>query len=134
MPVWDRKYTLGLTRQKRRRAEALKSRFAALIAAPQALAAGIAPTTSAALTLPSEAFLGVSYSVPVTSGQLQLNTSTGRVLGTPDLAANEIHRIGFIERGVTVDVQLTAAVAGTATIHYLNGRRQPFAIATATFT
>lgn len=108
--------------QRDRRVErGRKDRFGALIQTPASLP----------LPLPEAGVIGVSSSVAVSQGQLIVTTSTGRTLGTPDLAANEVWRIGFLERGVEVDI--TAAPAGTARLHYLDDRRDAFVIAAGTF-
>lgn len=98
-----------------------KNKFQALITTPGAIP----------VTLPDAGVIGISSSVSVSQGQLIATTSTGRTLGTPDLAANEVWRIGFYERGVEIDV--TAAPAGTVRLHYLDDRRDAFVIATGTF-
>lgn len=98
-----------------------KNRFAGLIGTPASLP----------LAIPEAGVIGVSSSVAVAQGQLIITTSTGRTLGTPDLAANEVWRIGFFERGVQINI--TAAPAGTARLHYLDDRRDAFVIATGTF-
>lgn len=95
-----------------------KGSFTALIETPASLP----------LMLPEAGVLGVSSSVGVSQGQLIMSTSTGRSIGTPDLAANEIWRIGFYERGVEIDI--SSAPSGTVTLHYLDDRRDAFAIAT----
>jgi hypothetical protein len=134
MPIWDRRAAINRTLVDRRRAAQRKVGFKSLITSPQVLTGGIAPAISSALALPNGAYLGLSYSVAVTSGQLQANTNGGRTLGTPDLDADEIHRIGWFERGFSMDLEITAAVAGTATLHYLDEWRNSFPIATAVFT
>jgi hypothetical protein len=83
------------------------------------------------LALPEAGVLGVSCSAPVSQGQLILTTNTGRTLGTPNLAANEVWRVGFIEKGVSVNI--TAAPNGTARLHYLDDRREASVIATKVF-
>lgn len=130
----DRTYALGLSRQKRRRAEALKSRFAALIATPQTLAGGLAPAASAALALPANARLAVSSDVPVAAGAVVVNVAGGRVLGTPALSANQIYEVGYIEAGKEVTLEKTVAGAGTITLYFLDDWKRPFSIATSTFT
>ena len=108
--------------------------YSGLVAAPQALTGGAAPTTSSTLTLPTGARLGVAYSVGVSAGQLQAGSSTGRTMGTPALAAGEIHEIGYFGQDVAMDLEITAAVAGTATLYQYDSLGEPRAIATAIFT
>lgn len=134
MTVLDRTYALSLSRQKRRRAEALKSRFAALIATPQTLAGGVAPAASAALALPANARLAASSDVPVAAGVVVVNVAGGRVLGTPALAAGQIYEVGYVEAGKTVTLEKTAAGAGTITLYFLDEWKRPSAIASSTFT
>ena len=120
--------------RKRRKTAARVRAFAALIASPQALTGTIAPGISGALAMPANGLLAVSYSVPTTSGQVVVNTNGGKTFGTPDLAADEIRQVGYVESGQLVDIQITAAVPGTATLYILDDWRIPSAIATATFT
>lgn len=134
MTALDRTYALNLQRQKRRRSEALKSRFVALIATPQTLAGGVAPAASAAFALPANARLAVSSGVPVAAGAVVVNVAGGRVLGTPALAANQIYEVGYVEAGKTVILEKTAAGAATITLYFLDEWKRPSAIASSTFT
>lgn len=133
MVALDRTYALSLSRQKRRRAETLKSRYAALIASPQTLAGGAAPATSAALALPANARLAVSSDAPVAAGDVVVNVAGGRVLGTPSLAAGELHEIGFLELGREVTLEKTVAGAATITLYFLDEWKRPSAIASSVF-
>lgn len=130
----NRAYALALSRQKRRRGETLKSKFATLIGTPQTLAGGLAPAASAALALPANARLAVSSDVPVAAGVVVVNVAGGRVLGTPALAANQIYEVGYIEAGKQVTLEKTVAGAGTITLHFLDDWKRPSSIATSTFT
>lgn len=108
--------------QRDRRVErSRKERFAGLIQTPASLP----------LPLPEAGVLGVSSSVSVSQGQLIVTTSTGRTIGTPNLAANEVWRIGFFERGVQINI--TAGPNGTARLHYLDDRREASIIAARNF-
>jgi hypothetical protein len=108
--------------QRDRRVErSRKDRFTELISTPASLP----------LPIPEAGVLGISCSAPVSQGQLIITSSTGRTLGTPNLEADEIWRFGFFEKGVEIDV--TAAPAGTVSLHYLDDRRDAFVIATGTF-
>lgn len=108
--------------QRDRRVErARKNHFDALIQTP----------ASFPLILPEAGVIGISSSAPVSQGQLIATTSTGRTLGTPNLAANEVWRIGFLEKGVSVNI--TAGPNGTARLHYLDDRRDAFIIAQRSF-
>lgn len=108
--------------------------YKALIGTPESLSGGVAPATSSALNLPAGGNLGISYSVGVAAGELLANTAGGRILGSPALNADEIHRIGWFEKDVDVDLEINASKAGTATLHHLDDWRLPDAIATAIFT
>lgn len=134
MVTLDRTYALALSRQKRRLAEASRSRFSALISTPQTLAGGQAPAASAALALPANARLAVSSDVPVASGEVVVNVAGGRVLGTPALAANQIYEVGYVESGKQITLEKTVAGAGTITLYFLDDWKRPFSIATSTFT
>jgi hypothetical protein len=119
---------------KRQKARVTAKRFSSLIETPQVLSGGAAPATSSTLSLPASGRLGVSYSVAVLAGQLQAGTSTGRTLGTPALSADEVYDIGYFDEDVELDLEITAAVSGTATLHFLDDWRTANAIATAVFT
>tara|TARA_R110000772_G_scaffold30806_10_gene76514 strand:+ start:3304 stop:3699 length:396 start_codon:yes stop_codon:yes gene_type:complete len=125
---------LRVNRVKRRKAAAAKSLFQALIDAPEALTGGVAPTTGTALALPASAPLAVSYSAAIAAGVLVLNTAGGRVLGTPALGIDELHRVGYLDRGLEVHFETLSASPGTATLWFLDSWRRPFAIATTVFT
>lgn len=120
--------------RKRRKAAARVQAFSALIASPSVLTGGVAPAISSTLAMPANVLLAVSYSVGITSGQLVVNVNTGKTMGVPDLAADEIRELGYVEAGQLVDIELTAAVAGTATLYVLNDWRIPSSIATVVFT
>lgn len=120
--------------RKRRKVAARVQAFSTLIASPSVLTGGVAPATSSTLAMPANALLAVSYSVGITSGQLVVNVNTGKTMGVPDLAADEIRELGYVEAGQLVDIELTAAVAGTATLYVLNDWRIPSSIATVVFT
>lgn len=130
----NRAYALSLSRQKRRRGETLKSKFATLIGTPQTLGGGLAPVASAALALPANARLAASSDVPVAAGAVVVNVAGGRVLGTPALVADQIYEVGYLEAGKTVTLEKTTAGAGTITLYYLDEWKRPYPIASATFT
>ena len=120
---------------RKHRSERLeKGRFKLLIETPEVLAGGASPIESGALVLPYSCILGVSFSTIITSGQLAVNTSTGRILGTIGLAADTIQRLGYFERGVSITIEPTVSLPGVASLHYLDQWKIPFVIATATFT
>lgn len=124
---------LGRQPTERRREAARKSRFSSLIASPFDMGTvGATNPSPNALVLPSAGVIGISFSTGVTAGQVTIETGSGRSLGTPDLAADVIHRLGFFEPGVALTV--TGAIAGTATLHYLDDWRRSAAIATGVFT
>jgi len=110
-----------------------KSRFKSLIDTPASLGTVAAGNQSPnSVALPASGVIGISFSAPVAAGQLTAETSTGRSLGTPALAANTIHRMGYFEPGVTF--KATSAIAGTVTLHYLDEWRRSNAIATGVFS
>ena len=119
---------------KHRQERLERKRYGLLIATPDVLTGGISPIESGALTLPFHGNLAISYSVAVTAADIAVNTSTGRVLELPPLDADEIHRLGFFERGVDITIDTLISIAGVATIYYLDQWRNPHAIATSTFT
>lgn len=134
MVVLDRSYALSLLRKKRRQAETLKSRYKALIATPQTLLGGAAPAVSAALPLPANARLAVSSDAPVAAGAVVVNVAGGRTLGTPALAAGELHELGYIESGREVTLETTIAGAATVSLHFLDEWKRPSVIASSVFT
>lgn len=117
----DRKTVVSKIQRDRRIESARKKRFDALIASP-----GSFP-----LVLPEAGVIGVSCDAAVSQGELIVSTSTGRSIGTPDLEADQVWRLGFLERGVEVDI--SASPTGTVTLHYLDDRRKEFAVATGSF-
>jgi hypothetical protein len=117
----DPKAVVSKVQRNRRVERARKDRFGAIIGTPASLP----------LTLPEAGVIGVSSSAAVSQGQLIVTTSTGRTLGTPALAANQVWRIGFFERGVVMNI--TAGPNGTARFHYLDDRRDDSVIASRTF-
>lgn len=129
----DRKAALAKIQRDRRVESARKTQFGSLIATPfdMGTVAATNPLTDD-LVLPEAANIGISFDDAVTAGDLIITTSTGRTLGTPDLSADELWRIGFFERSVEILVE--SGIAGTVTLHYLDDRRVPFAIATGVFT
>lgn len=134
MVALDRSFALSLQRQKRRRSEALKSRYKALIESPQTLAGGVAPAASAALALPANARLAVSSDAPMAAGVVVVNVAGGRVLGTPALAAGELHEIGYLEIGKEITLEKTTAGAATITLYFLDEWKRPREIASSVFT
>ncbi len=120
--------------RQRRRAADRKFFYKALIATPDVLTGGVAADTSSVLTLPAGAFLAISYSVSLNANELRANTSRGNQIGTPALAADELYPIGWFEPDVDIDLEITVATAGTATLHHLDEWKLPDAIATAVFT
>lgn len=82
--------------------------------------------------IPKDAQLGVSFSVPVSAGQLTVATNGGRTIGTPALAADQIHRLGKLNRALLLTP--TSAIAGTVTLHVFDEWYRPSAIATGIFT
>jgi len=89
------------------------------------------PLTTA-YDVPKDAQLGVSFSVGVSAGQLTVATNDSRTIGTPALAANQVHRLGNIRRAL--ELTPTCAIAGTVTIHVFDDWFRPTAIATGVFT
>ena len=128
----SREGALRAARLRRRCFAQDQTAYADLRAAPSALTGGAAPATSSALSLPANARLGISFSAPVGAGQLSVDTETGRTLGTPALVADEIYRLDWLER--TVDVTITSAIAGTATLYVFDQWMRSYPIATVVFT
>lgn len=91
--------------------------------------------TSAALALPANARLGVSFSASVAAGDLRLDVGPNKSLNIPALAANRVYRPGVVgERGQALTVVRSGAPTGTATVYIIDGSGRARAIATATFT
>ena len=123
-----------LIHRKRRKESARKSVYQTLIGTPEILVGGASPVASSFVKLPAAGYLAISHSVAVTAGELVSNTSRGKILGTVNLNASELHRIGWFERDVDINLELTSAVPGTATLYYLDAWRRPYQIASAIFT
>lgn len=129
----NRQAAISLANQERRREAARKGRFASIISTPEDLGTVAAGNpASSSLTLPAGAYIGISIDSGCTAGQLEVATSTGRTLATPALAADEIHRLGFLERDVAITPE--SAVAGTVSIYYFDEWRVPYEIATGVFS
>lgn len=127
----DRGAALFLVRQERRRDEEAKRRW--LSASPHGLGSVLAGNPSSSpLSLRASGRFGISFSVPVAAGQLLTNVSNGRVIGNPALAANQIFRLGHLERGLTLAPE--AAIAGTVKIYFLDNWLRPVEIASGVFT
>ena len=124
----------AITKQmENRRLESLrKKKFSSRIQSPFVLGSVAINTQSAnGLILPEAAVIGISSSNAVSQGQLLLYTNRGRIVGTPNLAANQIWRSGFFEKGLILKVLST--VARSVSLHYLDDRRKPFIIANGSF-
>lgn len=119
--------------RERRRALSRERSFSAQIASPfdlgSAAAAGDSPNP---LVLLDSINVAVSFSAAITAGQLTIDTNRGKTLGTLALAADEIHRLGFFEKNVSLTP--SCAIAGDVTIYILSDRRIPSVVATGTFT
>ena len=83
-------------------------------------------------TLAAAGDFAISFDAPVAAGEVTVATEVGRTLGTPALAADQIHRLGYFERARTLTV--TSAIAGTATLYVLDNWRRPIVVATGVFT
>lgn len=107
-------------------------RFASLVSSPFDLGsvAGGNPSPNA-FSMPAAANIGISFSGAVTAGDIIIAVGS-RTLGTPDLSADQIHRLGFFETGVQLIP--TCANAGTVTLHYLDQWFRPSAVATGEFS
>lgn len=114
----SRQAALFHARERRRSAERYGS-FAGLIASPHDIGAS-------AVALPSAGVIGVSASVSVTAGDLSIATTlSGRTIETPDLSADEIHLLGFLEQGDTLDVTFSG---GDVSLYVYEDWRDSFAV------
>lgn len=75
--------------------------------------------------------LGISFSVPITGGQLTLD-SNSREYATPSLGADEIHRLDVFPVGR--DIIPTCAIAGTVTLFVFDQWMNSQEIANGIFT
>lgn len=75
--------------------------------------------------------IGISFSAGITAGQLTISRGS-RTIKTPNLVANQIHRLGFFETKFSLTP--SCAIAGTVTIHYLDHYFKSSPVATGTFT
>jgi hypothetical protein len=96
-----------------------RKRFDALVAMPHDLETGD-------LDMPANGRLAVSHSVGVTEGQLSL-TVNGEDHFTPDLTADEVWRLDYVERARAVNVE--TLVPGEVTVYLVDpfGRHLPIA-------
>lgn len=124
---------LGVIQNRKRKEATTKSRFKSLISSVFALGTVARNNYSTnALALPASGNIGISCSVAISQGELLAQTSTGKIVGTPDLAADQVHHIGYFEKGVTIKIK--SAKAGTGRISFLDERREANTIASGTFT
>ncbi len=130
--AWSRDGALRAARLRRRRYAQDATALTGLRTSPATLTGAVAPGTSSALSLPANTRVGISFSIGITAGQLTVDTETSRNLGTPALVADEIYRLDWLERGV--DVTITSAVAGTATLYAFDEWMRSYPIATVVFT
>jgi len=101
------------------------------IASPVDLGSVAAGNDLSAYTTPAGSRLAVSFSNPITAGQLTVAIGAN-TLGIPDLAADEVRRLDWAEN--TEQVVINSAIAGTVTLYVLNQWQEPFQIATGVFT
>ena len=88
--------------------------------------------SSSPLTLPYDAEYGISFSAGITSGELTVATEPSRSLGTPDLAADQVRKLGFFHKDRTFTP--ASDVAGDVTLYIFDNWSRPKAIATGTFS
>jgi len=81
--------------------------------------------------MPANARIAVSFSTGISAGDLTLAAGLA-TFGTPDLAADQVYRLSYVERAESVVP--TCAVAGTVTLYVLNEWMLSDAIATGVFT
>lgn len=114
--------TLYHARKRRITARSLQ-RFGSLIASPHDLGAS-------AVTLPAAGVIGVSSDSLVDEGDLTVTTASGREIYTTDLPIGSIHKLGYFEKGNTLEITFRA---GDVTLHVFNDWGVPFIFATGTF-
>lgn len=85
------------------------------------------PVSLGSLQLPAGAILGVSCSEEVSTGDISVSVQ-GRTIYTPDLAADQIHSLSYLEAGTVVT---PTAISGTLSLWVLDGFRKPFLIGTS---
>ena len=83
--------------------------------------------------IPKDGWIGVSFSAPVTAGELTIASNGGRTLGTPTLVADQIHRLGKFNRSLLLLPSGTNLV-GTVTLHVFDEWFRPNAVATGVWT
>jgi len=106
--------------------------FTGDIASPVDLGSVLAgnPTSSGYL-LPANCQMGISFSAIAVAGDITVAKGS-ETLGTPNLAANEIHRLGYF--GKNQILIPSSGIAGTVTVYVFNDRFVGFPIATGVFS
>lgn len=105
------------------------SAFAALLAAPHDLGDG-----TDGLVLPARARLAISHEAGMSEGDVVVHIAGDGDLDFthPELAADEVHRGNWGERGMTVTVENVGAPEGALTLYLIDPFGRPLPIATAT--
>jgi len=86
-----------------------------------------------ALVLPGSAVLSVSHDAGITADTLSVNVSGSRDFFTPTLAADQVYKGQWAEKGKSVSITRNGAAAGVVTIYILDDIGRTLPIGTATF-
>lgn len=132
-PSLRRKLQASLYHSRERKRDLRREgRFASFVASPFDLGdqAAMSPATNP-FTVPASASLAISFSDSVTSGDVEIAVG-GRTIQTPDLAADQIFKIGYFEQDFTLTP--TANIAGTMTLYLLDQWNKATAIAEGTWS
>ena len=107
-------------------------RFTSDIASPVNLGSVLVGNpTSLGYLLPANCQMGISFSAIAVAGDITVAKGS-ETLGTPNLAANEIHRLGYF--GKNQILIPSSGIAGTVTVYVFNDRFVGFPIATGVFS
>lgn len=104
--------------RERRRDLHRRQSFSQQFALGNVAAGGASPNL---YTLLDSIEVGISFSVPTAINQLMVTTNSGRTLGTPILMANEIHLLGFLEKGITL--RPSCSIPGTVNLYIFDNRQ-----------
>lgn len=84
------------------------------------------------LVLPHYSLIGVSFNLPITAGQIEVETSRGDVITVDSFPANFVEQVGFFEKNV--ELFFSSQIAGSLVVHRIDGIGRNFPIASGSFT
>jgi len=134
MAIAQRRLELVNRNRIRRKVAQDLTAFRPLIDTPAPLGSTGAPGNLSAFTWPANGELAVRLNAPTETGDITVLIND-RVVTAPAGDAGRTLRLGYVERARSITVQRGAtAPAGAVEVLVLDEWRQPFVVATGTFT